>query len=73
MELGGEVEGIIRCNNLVIRKEASIKGDIMANSLTVHGKVDGKILAKSIHIKESASIVAEIEYEVLNIESGTNI
>lgn len=73
IELGGKVEGNVRCNIVTIRKGADIFGDVLANDLVVQGKVSGIVKAKNITLSGTAEIFGEVYYENLTILSGANI
>ena len=65
VEVGGKVEAHVRCNNVVVRKEARIHGNIHADEVSVFGYVDGKIHAKNVNVKDTGFVEGIIEYDKL--------
>jgi cytoskeletal protein CcmA (bactofilin family) len=70
--LDGELIGnFTSSGKLVIGPSGSIKGDIICNMLDIEGKFEGKIKVEGLlNIKESASIVGEVEIGKLAVEPG---
>lgn len=70
VDFDGKLDGNIRCDSLVVRNNAFIKGEILANSVSVYGKVKGLIRAKSVHLYSSCHVEGIIMHEALTIEDG---
>ncbi|MBY0407993.1 MAG: polymer-forming cytoskeletal protein, partial [Rickettsiales bacterium] len=50
MDFDGTLNGNIRCNMLTIRANGSIKGEVVANTVMVYGRVKGLIRAKNVQL-----------------------
>jgi len=70
VDFDGKLDGNIRCDNLVVRNNAFIKGEILANSVSIYGKVKGLVRAKSVHLYASCHVEGIIMHEALTIEDG---
>jgi cytoskeletal protein CcmA (bactofilin family) len=70
VDFDGKLDGNIRCDSLVVRNNAFVKGEILANSVSVYGKVKGLIRAKSVHLYASCHVEGIIMHEALTIEDG---
>jgi cytoskeletal protein CcmA (bactofilin family) len=70
--LDGELIGNFTSNGkLVIGPSGTIKGNIICNMVDIEGKFEGTIKVKGIlNIKESASIIGEVEIGKLAVEPG---
>ncbi|PKB16770.1 polymer-forming cytoskeletal protein [Flavobacterium sp. 5] len=70
--LDGELIGNFTSNGkLVIGPAGSVKGDIICNTADIEGKFEGKIKVEDmLNIKESASIIGEVEIGKLSVEPG---
>jgi cytoskeletal protein CcmA (bactofilin family) len=70
--LDGELIGNFTSNGkLVIGPAGSVKGDIICNTADIQGKFEGKIkIEDTLNVKESASIVGEVEIGKLSVEPG---
>jgi cytoskeletal protein CcmA (bactofilin family) len=73
MQIDGQLEGDITCQNLVIGEGARITGEITAEHVRIHGHVSGKIVANSVVIARSAHVVGDIVHESLEIEAGGHL
>lgn len=70
--LDGELIGNFTSGGkLVIGPSGSIKGNIICNTVDIEGKIEGKIKVEGLlNIKESASIIGEVEIGKLAVEPG---
>ena len=70
--LDGELIGNFTSNGkLVIGPKGSVKGDIICNTADIEGKFEGTIKVEEIlNIKETASIIGEVEIGKLAVEPG---
>ncbi len=66
----GAVEGDIRTRDLLIGKGANVKGEIVAESIIVHGNINGQMKARSVRLADSAHVVGDIVHQDLAIEKG---
>ena len=73
IQVDGKVQGHIRCTQLIVGKDATIDGDIVAAEVVVRGKVKGVIRANRVKLQETACVESEIFFEKsLGIEDGAS-
>jgi cytoskeletal protein CcmA (bactofilin family) len=73
IQVDGKVQGHIRCTQLIVGKDATIDGDIVAAEVVVRGKVKGVIRANRVKLQETACVESEIFFETsLGIEDGAS-
>jgi cytoskeletal protein CcmA (bactofilin family) len=73
IQVDGKVQGHIRCSQLIVGKDATIDGDIVAAEVVVRGKVKGVIRANRVKLQETACVESEIFFEKsLGIEDGAS-
>src|SRR5262245_47376482 len=70
IQVDGRVEGDIRCAHLVVGKDATITGNIVAEEVVVRGKVTGVIRGNRVFLQDSARVESEIFHKKLAIEEG---
>lgn len=63
-------DGTIHARHVKVGPDADIRGDIIADSVEVRGRIDGSIYAKKIVLKSSAIVEGECHFADLSIESG---
>lgn len=70
--LDGKLDGDLTCvGDAVIGKNATVKGTISADSVTVEGTVNGSISVKDkIEMKATAKIMGDIKSRRLSVEDG---
>ena len=57
IQIDGAVDGDIRTKSLLVGETADIKGEIVADSVFVHGNINGQIKSRSVNLAKSAHVV----------------
>ena len=70
IQIDGAIDGDIRSKTLLVGETAIIKGEIAADSVNVHGTLNGQIKARSVNLFRSSHVVGDIIHEDLAIETG---
>ena len=72
VRIDGKLEGELHCGgDAVVGKSAQIKGNIVVNSASIEGAVNGNITAKDrIEMKSSARVTGDIRAKRLSVEDG---
>lgn len=70
LDLDGCVEGNVRSDIVCIRPYGKVRGDVVADTVHVHGTVEGLIKARSVILYASAKVQGTIMHESLSIEDG---
>ena len=56
--------------SLIIGEKGHVHGDISSPKVIVYGKVEGKVKANSLEIKETGNIEGDISVQTLTVDSG---
>jgi cytoskeletal protein CcmA (bactofilin family) len=73
IQVDGRVQGQVRCTQLIVGKDATINGDIVAEEVVVRGKVKGVIRANRVRLQETAYVEGEIFHRsLIAIEDGAS-
>ena len=70
VQVDGFIDGDIRTKVLLIGESATIKGEIVGDTVRVYGTVNGQIKARAVTLAKSAHVVGNILHENLSIEEG---
>ena len=70
VDFDGTIDGNIRCDTLTLRSNASVKGEVVAGSAFIYGRVRGLIRAKNVHLYASCNVEGIIMHEAITIEDG---
>lgn len=70
VQLDGSVEGDIRAGSLIIGEEASVNGEVFAETVVVRGRVTGSVRARQVQLASTARIEGDIVHAALSVESG---
>ncbi len=70
VQLDGVVEGDVRAGSLSIGEEATVKGEVVAESVVVRGRVEGSVRARQVQLAATARIEGDIIHATLAVESG---
>jgi cytoskeletal protein CcmA (bactofilin family) len=70
IQIDGLVEGDVRSIGLVVGEKAEIRGEILAEDVTVRGKVIGRIRARKVQLSATAHVEGDILHEAFSVEAG---
>ena len=70
IQLDGSVEGDIRAGSITIGEKSVIKGEVIADTIIVRGKVIGKIRGRQIQLAATARVEGDITHSSLSMEIG---
>ncbi len=70
VQVDGFIDGDIRTKVLLIGESATVKGEVVSDTVRVYGKVNGQIKARAVTLAKSAHVVGNILHENLSIEEG---
>jgi len=72
VQFDGSLEGDIKASTLIIGEKASVKGEVICETVTVRGRVEGGIRAKSVSLASTAQILGDILHSSLSVETGAH-
>ncbi len=72
IQFDGTLEGDLKACSLIIGEKASVKGEVICETVTVRGKVEGAIRAKSVSLAKTAHILGDILHSSLSVETGAH-
>ncbi|MCW5723805.1 MAG: polymer-forming cytoskeletal protein [Maricaulaceae bacterium] len=70
VQLDGAVDGDVRAGSLIIGEEASVKGEVTAETVVIRGRVTGSVRARQVQLASTARIEGDIVHASLSVESG---
>lgn len=70
VQVDGEIEGDIECKTLNVGQSAKVTGNVVAESVTVQGKVMGSIRGANVTLQASSHIEGDVYHSSLAIEQG---
>lgn len=72
IRLEGTVLGDLHCSALVVETAGSVNGNVRAETVNVHGRVEGAIHGESVMLHSSAFVEGDIYHQGIGIEMGTH-
>jgi cytoskeletal protein CcmA (bactofilin family) len=72
IQIEGIVEGDIRAHTLVVGESATVKGEVIAEEVIVHGRVTGRLRGMKVRLSTSARCEGDIIHKTIAIESGAH-
>lgn len=72
IQFDGTLEGDIKAASLIIGDKASVKGEVICETVTVRGRVEGGIRAKSVSLASTSHIQGDILHSSLSVETGAH-
>jgi cytoskeletal protein CcmA (bactofilin family) len=73
IDIDGVIEGNIKADQVTIRNNGKIRGDIAANVVHIYGEVQGVIRASSVFLYSSCRIEGIVVHQSLSVEDGAFI
>lgn len=70
VDIDGSVEGNVKSEQVNVRANGKIAGDIIANAVHVYGEVNGLVKAHAVHLYSSARVTGVIVHQALTVEDG---
>jgi cytoskeletal protein CcmA (bactofilin family) len=71
IQLDGVVQGEVRCDELTVSRQSTVEGVIVADTVTVLGRVNGSIYANKLVLKSACDVEGEIYHRELALEDGS--
>ena len=71
VRLEGTIIGDMNCASLVVENDGAIAGNISADEVKVHGRVEGTVHGKNVMLHSSAFVEGDIYHQGIGIEMGT--
>jgi cytoskeletal protein CcmA (bactofilin family) len=72
IQVEGVVEGDIRAQMLIVGETATVKGEVIAEEVVVHGRVIGRLRGLKVRLSASARCEGDIVHKTIAIESGAH-
>jgi cytoskeletal protein CcmA (bactofilin family) len=72
IQVEGTVEGDIRAQVLIVGETATVKGEVIADEVVVHGRVVGRLRGLKVRLSASARCEGDIVHKTIAIESGAH-
>ena len=72
IQVEGTVEGDIRAHTLIVGEGATVKGEVIAEEVVVHGRVVGRLRGLKVRLSQSARCEGDIVHKTIAIESGAH-
>jgi len=70
IQLHGAVEGDVRAGSLTLGENASIKGEVEADTAVIHGHLAGSLRAREVRLAAGSRVEGDIIHSTLSIEAG---
>ena len=70
VQIDGNFEGDIRTKVLLVGESGKIKGEVLAQTVHIHGSVNGHVKARDVNLAKTAHVIGNILHENMSIETG---
>lgn len=72
IQISGTVDGDIRAHLLTVGEGSTVKGEIVADDIVVHGRVVGRVRGLKVRLTATARVEGDIIHKTIAIESGAH-
>lgn len=73
VQVDGEVVGDVNCHQLVVGEGAHVRGEIIAEQVTIRGEVQGRVRGTEVSLSRSAKVIGDILHRSLSMEAGAHL
>lgn len=70
VDIEGRVQGNVKGERVLIRKEGRVLGDVTGEIVHIYGQVRGLVKARDVHLYSTCKVEGTIMHELLSIEDG---
>lgn len=72
IQIEGQVDGDIRAHLLTVGEGATVKGEVMADDVVIHGRIIGRVRGLKVRLTSTARVEGDIIHKTIAIESGAH-
>ena len=73
IQIDSQFEGTVRCKLLMVGRQGVVKGEIIADEVTVGGRVNGDIRGRKVELLSTAEVEGDILHSSLVVQLGAFI
>jgi cytoskeletal protein CcmA (bactofilin family) len=73
LQIEGQVNGDINCDELVVTESGTVTGDIVAKSITVEGTVKGQVRTDNLRLRKTSRIDGGVTLKNWIVDSGAKV
>lgn len=70
VQVEGDVQGDVYCATLIVGDRGRVAGAIVAEEVTIHGRINGSINALQVTLESNSHIEGDICHQALKLEHG---
>ena len=70
VQVEGDVQGDVFCATLIVGDRGRVTGGIVAEDVTIHGRISGSINALNVTLESNSHIEGDICHQTLKLEHG---
>ncbi len=70
VQIEGDVQGDVFCATLIIGDRGRVTGGLVAEAVTVHGRISGSINALSVTLESNCHVEGDICHQEIKLEHG---
>jgi len=71
VQVEGDVQGDVFCATLIVGDRGRVTGGIVAEEVTIHGRISGSINALNVTLESNCHVEGDICHQALKLEHGT--
>jgi cytoskeletal protein CcmA (bactofilin family) len=72
IQIEGTVEGDVRSQVVIVGESATVRGEVVAEEVVVHGRVVGRLRGVKIRLSATARVEGDIVHKTIAIENGAH-
>ncbi len=72
IQIEGSIEGDVRSHLVIVGEAATVRGEVVAEEVVVHGRVVGRLRGVKVRLTATARVEGDIVHKTIAIENGAH-
>ncbi|WP_416897222.1 MAG: bactofilin family protein [Minwuia sp.] len=73
IQIDGQISGDIECASLMVGESATVRGEIVADTVTIRGEVQGRVRGSEVNLAKTARVIGDVLHRTLSMEAGAHL
>jgi len=73
IQIDGAMEGDVRCARLTVGSSGTLRGEIDADAVIVHGRIEGTVRARTVSMAATARVTGMVVCQLLDVAHGAQV
>lgn len=73
IQIDGQMDGDVRCARLTVGAAGTLRGEVDADAVIVHGCIEGTVRARAVSLAATARLTGLVTCKLLDVAHGAHV